>query len=79
MKLSTKQIIILWFTVLFVIIFLGLTSIEAYGHKDLVFYGITLLTTAYKGSLVHLGDYKYQLIVATLLIGTALIITLREK
>lgn len=93
MKLSKKQKIILWVTVILIVIFLGLhservgqtkTVLSLYGYRIATDFPSDLrLLPAYLkrgiGSFAYLGKWKYPLIVATLLIGFALFMTVREK
>ncbi|MHC4123962.1 MAG: hypothetical protein ACYSSI_10345 [Planctomycetota bacterium] len=76
-----KQKIILWVTVILIVIFLGLEtggehkpgSRKYLGSPYTFFYGINL------GSFyTPFAHYKYQLIVATLLIGLALFMTVKK-
>ena len=85
MKLSTKRIIILWVTVLVVVVLLGLDGVEeqrigvTYRFTRLYGFKIAPAVEGRPSGIVMIGHYKYQLIVATLLIGLALFMTLKEK
>ncbi len=69
MTLSKKQKIILWVTVILIVIFLGLhTKKFSYNFYALYWYGIDIG----RGTI---GLYKYQMAIATLLIGFALLMT----
>ena len=80
-KLSKKQTIILWVTVILIVIFLGLSPDGPVAIRGATPYG-TSLYGMYLGTIgiAHwIFLYKYQLIVATLLIGFALFITAKES
>ena len=95
MNLSKKRIVILWVVVILVVVFLGLgiktayvTNVTTGGkiyYEILTLYGQKITSDgpwkAYgtTNDLIKLSNYKYQLIVATLLIGLALFMTIKEK
>ena len=93
MKFSTSRLIILWVTILLVVVFIGLHSEpKTYGDKKptLSIYGFYVGDSATVrlrllpkmrpiGNFAYLGNYKYQLIVVTLLIGFALWVTAKGK
>ena len=77
--MNTKQKIILWVFVILIVIFLGLQSSWNGMWTDLTFYGFTWGATGTMGKWVSIGYYKYQLIIATLLIGLASFLSMGKK
>jgi hypothetical protein len=87
MTLSTKQKWIIWITVFFVVFFLGLNTNEGApssypGYVDL--YGITIWRTLNRTSqfffiLYRMSLNQYELIVATLVICLAGILTSKKN
>ena len=83
--LSTKQKGIIWITVFFVVFFLGLDTnsvATSYYPAYVSLYGINIWKTWDKTSgffLLYMPDYKYELIVATLVICLAGILTSKKN
>jgi hypothetical protein len=87
MALSGKRKVILWTTTIWRAILLGLKTKILSGevnklHLDcLSLYGFKIFQydTPVWGYLINIGHYKYPLIIATFLIGFALLMTIKEK
>ena len=86
MTLSTKQKIILWVTVLLIVVFLGLShelilkpNGQYTGKGYLTSYGFKLLRVPDSSAAYNITEYKYHLIIATLLIGLALFISVKGE
>ena len=93
--MNKKQLIVLWITVIMIIFFLGLRTTTIYrlsevtkpdgpefGHTALKLYGSLLLSSNNAGKLHFLldfGNYKYQLILACILVGGTLLYSLKSK
>jgi hypothetical protein len=82
MEYSERVKRVIWIVVILIVIFLGLkTEYYLESPRSLKLYGINLYSYTYRGSegTVTLGDYKYALIGATLLIGLAAIATMNKN
>jgi|WetSurMetagenome_2_1015567.scaffolds.fasta_scaffold1323974_1 hypothetical protein len=86
MKLSSRQKVIIWVTVIFVVLFVGLKTEYTPGGfhlpKYLSLYSLTLIGPHYLGpfyDLITLGDYRSALIVSTILIGLTAFFTFGKK
>jgi hypothetical protein len=85
MKLSKKQKIIIWIMCLTIVFFLGLqTDYPSYYLADTAssvnFYGLTLCESSNSSNILFaLGDNKYFLITAIILVGITVLLTSRKK
>lgn len=93
--MNKKQLIILWIIVIFIGILIGLKTTTVYptseiikpggpefGHTALMLYGSLILTSENAGGLhflLNFGEYKYQLIIAVIIIGCTLIYSWKSK
>ncbi len=93
--MNKKQIFVLWVLIITIAILIGLKTTTVYeiteiykpngpenGHTALMLYGMLVLMSENAGKLyplLNLGDYKYNLIVVTVMIGLALLYTIKSK